>query len=66
MPKEERNKGQRIFGKASAVGQQSSAPPQPPQQQNAQAAASVIPGLSYSSAASSMEAVYNAYRRQGN
>ena len=66
MPKEERNKGQRMFGKASAVGQQPSGNQQPPQQ-NPQVAASVIPGLSYSNAAASpMEAAYNAYRRQGN
>ena len=66
MSKEDRNKGQRIFGKPSASVGQSEAPAQQPPAQS-QGAASVIPGLSYSHAAGGpLESAYNAYRRQGN
>ena len=65
MSKEDHAKGQRMFGKTSAVGQNEA--PATPTQQSSQGAASVIPGLSYSHAAGGpLENAYNAYRRQGN
>ena len=66
MSKEDRAKGQRTFGRASsAVGQSETS--SSPSSQSQQAAASVIPGLSYSHAAGGpLESAYNAYRRQGN
>ena len=64
MSKEDRNKGQRTFGKAAAVGQPSA---EQPEAGSSQAAASVIPGLTYSHAAQGpLESAFNAYRRQGN
>ena len=67
MTKEDRQKGARLFGKASSAA--ANAPPtqQPGQQQGG--VATVIPGLSYSTAAGGpLESAYAAYQRsrQGN
>ena len=67
MSKEERQKGARVFGKSSAAAS-ASANVQPPAQQQG-GVATVIPGLSYSTAAGGpLESAYAAYQRgrQGN
>ena len=64
LSKDERAKGSKIFGKSASVNP-SPAPPQPGP--SSSVAASVIPGLTYSSAASApLESAWSAYRRQGN
>ena len=64
LSKDERAKGSKVFGKSATVNPS----PAPPQSgQSSSVAASVIPGLTYSSAASApLESAWSAYRRQGN
>ena len=68
MSKEDRQKGSKMFGKPASANAPAGAAPAPPQQQQG-GVATVIPGLSYSTAARApLEAAYAAYRqgRQGN
>ena len=65
LSKDERAKGAKIFGKASSVAPPASG--QQPSSAGSSVAASVIPGMTYSSATSSpLESAWSSYRRQGN